>query len=82
MIKAHSLIGSGDFGSAVTALKSLDTKPLLRDNSDLLAMLGEAHFCHGDLTAARTTLQRVTAEQYTRHLCYNFLAIYCAFFAQ
>jgi len=59
MIKAHSLIGTGEFGSAVSALKSLDTKPLLRDNTELLTVLGESHFYNGDLTAARATLQRV-----------------------
>jgi len=59
MIKAQGLMSTREFGAAVTALKSLDTKPLLRDNSDLLAILGEAHFYNGDLTLARTTLQRV-----------------------
>jgi len=60
MIKAQGLISTREFGSAVTVLKSLDTKPLLRDNTDLLTTLGEAHFYNGDSTSACTTLQRVT----------------------
>jgi len=59
MIRAHSLISTREFGSAVSTLKSLDTKPLLRDNTDLLTVLGESHFYNGDLTSARATLQRV-----------------------
>jgi len=59
MIKAHGLISSREFGSAATLLKSLDTKPLLRDDTGLLTILGEAHFHNGDSSAACTTLQRV-----------------------
>ena len=68
-------MNSREFGSAVTVLKSLDTKPLLRDNSDLLASLGEAHFYNGDLTSARTTLQRVTVVQY--YVC--AISVVCLF---
>jgi len=64
MIKAHGLISSRDFGSAATELKSLDTMPLLRDNTDLLAILGETQFYNGDLPSARATLQRVTIQFY------------------
>ena len=58
-MKAQGLISSREYGSALTALRSLDTKPLLRDNTDLLTMLGETHFYSGDLTSARATLERV-----------------------
>lgn len=64
-----------EFGSAVTSLKSLDTKPLLRDNSDLLATLGEAHFYNGDLTSACTTLQRVTVVLLMCHFCHNHMVV-------
>ena len=60
MIKAQGLISTREFGSAVTALKSLDAKPLLRDNTDMLSILGETHFYSGDSTSACATLQRVS----------------------
>jgi len=73
LIRAEGLLSTKEFGSAVTVLKSLDTRPLLRDNTDLLATLGEAQFYIGDLTSARATLQRVTAYcVVTRTYAYHF----------
>lgn len=60
MIKAQGLMSTREFGSAVTVLRSLDAKPLLRDNTDMLSVLGEAHFYNGDATSACATLQRVS----------------------
>jgi len=74
MIKVQGLISTREFGSAVTVLKSLDTKPLLRDNTDLLTMLGETHFYNGDLTSACATLQRVTDIQIP-FCCHNILVL-------
>jgi len=59
VIKAAGLMSGREFGSAVTTLKSLDTKPLLRDNANLLTSLAEAQFYNGELTSARDTLHRV-----------------------
>jgi len=77
MVKAHGHISSREFASAVTTLKSLDTKPLLRDNSDLLTILGETYFYNGDLTSACATLQRVTVIMFRYNLLYNEILCYC-----
>jgi len=59
MIKAHGLISTREFGSATAVLKSLDAKPLLRDNTGLLSILGETQFYNGESASACATLQRV-----------------------
>merc|ERR1712002_1173089 len=43
-IKAQTHSHSNEYSTAIPLYKSLDCKPLLRDNVDLLCSLGEAYF--------------------------------------
>jgi hypothetical protein len=58
-VKAHGFVASKEFASAITTFRLLDDRPLLRDNPELVASLGEALFLNGDYGSAQTTLQRV-----------------------
>ncbi|XP_064613302.1 anaphase-promoting complex subunit 7-like [Liolophura sinensis] len=57
-IKGHSFLAAQDFPLAITSFKSLDAKPYMKDNVNLLCSLGEAHFKQGDYPNALLVFQR------------------------
>ncbi|CAH1801460.1 unnamed protein product [Owenia fusiformis] len=57
-IKGHAFAASKDYSSAISSFKMLDSKAQLRDSTDVLCNLGEAHFLSGDYTNAGLVLRR------------------------
>ncbi|GIY82578.1 anaphase-promoting complex subunit 7 [Caerostris extrusa] len=47
-----------EFPLAIAALKHIDKKSILRDNTDVLVTLGEAYYYNGDLLHALSVLER------------------------
>jgi len=60
-IKAHGFVANKEFVPAIATFRLLDDRPLLRDNPELVASLGEAYFFNGDYSSAMLALQRVSA---------------------
>ncbi|XP_024892385.1 anaphase-promoting complex subunit 7 [Temnothorax curvispinosus] len=57
-IKAHAHIHNKEFTQAVTTLRSLDNVVLLRDNFNLLTIMGECYYYAGDDKNALLCLKR------------------------
>ena len=58
--QAYAAFANRDYTVAINTLKQLeDTKPLLRNNVQLLVTLGQAQHYSGNFVAAMQTLQRV-----------------------
>lgn len=73
-IKAQTHSHNHEYSTAIPIYKSLDCKPYLRDNVDLLCNLGEAYFLNGDYIMAMTTLHRAQLlDQYLLR-CMDILA--------
>ncbi|XP_013384483.1 anaphase-promoting complex subunit 7 [Lingula anatina] len=61
-IKGHAFIANKEYSHAVSTFKGLDAK-VLRNSTELLCSLGEAHFLNGDYAQAQLALERAhTAE--------------------
>lgn len=57
-IKAHSHMHAKELSQSISTFKQLDSKTLLRDNTDILVSLGEAHYYNGDYQNALSVLER------------------------
>jgi len=58
--QAYSSFVNRDYATAIASFKQLeDTKPLLRNNIELLVTLGQAQHYNGNFPAAAQTLHRV-----------------------
>jgi len=58
-IKGHGHLAVKEFSPAASTLSGLDIRPLLYNNVELLASIGEAQFMNGEYSLAMTTLKRV-----------------------
>ncbi|KAK6641543.1 hypothetical protein RUM44_013255 [Polyplax serrata] len=57
-IKAHDQINSREYGHAISTLKQMDKQSCIKNNHNLLIMLGETYFNAGDSKSALSVLQR------------------------
>ncbi len=72
---AYAAFANRDYPTAITNLKQLeDTKPLLRNNIQILVTLGQAQHYSGNFTAALQTLQRVHKLDPNHLSCMDILA--------
>lgn len=58
-IKAHDQINSREYGHAINTLKQMDKNSCLKNNHNVLIMLGETYYNAGDSKNALSVLQRV-----------------------
>ncbi|XP_055946170.1 anaphase-promoting complex subunit 7-like isoform X2 [Argiope bruennichi] len=58
-IKGHSHLHANELALAISTFKQIDTKTSLKDCTEVLVPLGEAHYYNGDFQNALVVLERV-----------------------